>query len=95
MLFENTDTVCTQHYNRQLAAFQILLISEALIRRDHDVKTVPLRNLQKIAVDEPRPALFLRGADVVLREIAQKLIGDVLIEQDAQIVGFPRTALRL
>jgi hypothetical protein len=50
MLFENADMICTQHYQRQLAAFQILLIFETLIGRDQDVKPVVFRGLQKIAV---------------------------------------------
>ena len=86
--------ICTQHYQRQLAAFEILLILEALIGRDHDVKPVIFGGLQKIAVGKPRPALFLRRPDVVCYEIGPELIRDVLIEQDAQIAGFRRTVLR-
>ncbi len=94
MLFENADMIRTQHYQRQLAAFQILLIFEALVGRDHDVKPVIFSGFQKIAVGKPRPALFFRRPDVVCYEIGPELIRDVLIEQDAQIAGFRRTVLR-
>ena len=94
MLFENADVICTQHYQRQFAAFEILLIFEALIGRDQDVKPVIFSGLQKIAVGKPRPALFRHGPDVVCYEIGPELIRDVLIEQDAQVAGFRRTALR-
>ena len=94
MLFENADMICTQHDQRQLAACQILLIFEALIGRDQDVKAVIFGGPQKIAVGKPRPALFRRCPDVVRYEIAPELIGDVLIEQDAQIAGSRRTVLR-
>ncbi len=94
MLFENADMICTQNHQRQFAALQILLIFEALIGRDHDVKPVIFSGLQKIAVGKPRPALFRRRPDVVCCEIGPELIRDVLIEQDAQIAGFRRTVLR-
>ena len=94
MLFENANMIRTQHYQRQLAAFQILLIFEAFIGCDHNVKPVIFSGLQKIAVSEARPTLFLRRPDVVRYEIGPELIRDVLIEQDAQVAGFRRTVLR-
>ena len=91
MHFQNAEMVCTQHYNRQLAALQILLIFEALIRRDLDAKPVLFRLLQKIAIERPRPTLLRRRVDLVLSKLAPKPIRDVLIEQDTQIAGFRRT----
>ena len=38
MPFEHTNVIRTQHDKSQFAAFQILLIFETLIRRDHDSK---------------------------------------------------------
>ena len=95
MLFENADMICTQHYQRQFAAFQILLIFEALIGRDQDVKPVIFSGLQKIAIGEPRPALFRRRPHIVCYQVGPELVRDVLIEQDAQIAGSRRTVLRL
>jgi hypothetical protein len=54
-----------------LRPFQILLIFETLIRRDHDSKPGIFCCLQQITVDKPSPTQFLSRADVVLREITQ------------------------
>lgn len=95
MFFEHTNMVRTQHNKSQFAAFQILLIFEALIRRDHDSKPGVFRCPQKITVNQPRPARFLSRADVVFCEKTQKWVRVVLIKQNAQIAGSRRTALRL
>lgn len=65
MLFEDANVVRTEHDKSQFAAFQILLIFETLIRRDHNFKPGVLCCAQKIAVDQPSPAQFLSRADVV------------------------------
>ena len=95
MLFEHTNVVRTEHDKSQFAAFQILLIFETLIRRDHDPKPGVFRCAQKITVDQPSPAQFLSRADVVFPEITQEWVRDVLIKQNAQIAGSRRTVLRL
>lgn len=56
MLFEHSNVVRTKHDKSQLAAFQILLIFETLIRRDHGSKTGVFCCSQQIAVDQPSPA---------------------------------------
>ena len=94
MLFEHTNVVRTEHNKSQLAAFQILLIFETLIRRDHDSKPGVFRYAQKITVDQSSPAQFLSRADVVFPEIMQEWVRDVLINQNAQTAGFRRTVLR-
>ncbi len=95
MLFEHADVVRTEHDESQFAAFQILLIFETLIRRDHDSKPGVFCCAQKITVDQPRPSEFLSCADVVFLEITQEWVRDVLIKQNAQIAGSRRTVLRL
>ena len=95
MLFEHTNVVRTEHNKSQFAAFQILLIFETLIRRDHDSKPGVFCCAQKITVDQPCPAQFLSRADVVFPEITQEWVRDVLIKQNAQIAGSRRTVLRL
>ena len=53
MLFEHANVVRTEHDKSQFAAFQILLIFETLIRRDHDPKPGVFRCAQEITVDQP------------------------------------------
>jgi len=91
MLFEHANVIRAEHDKRQFAAFQILLIFETLIRRDHDSKPGIFCCPQKITVDQPSPTQFLSRADVVVREITQEWIRDVLIKQNAQIAGSRRT----
>jgi hypothetical protein len=91
MLFEHTNVIRTEHDKSQFAPFQILLIFETLIRRNHDSKPGIFCCPQKITVDQPSPAQFLSRADVVIREITPEWIRDVLIKQNAQIAGSRRT----
>src|SRR5271165_623739 len=46
MHFEHANVVRTEHDKSQFAAFQILLIFETLIRRDHDSKPGVFRRAQ-------------------------------------------------
>ena len=94
MLFKDADVVGAQHYNCKLAALQILLVFEALIRCDHDRKPVNLSGLQELAVDKARPTLLRCRQDLMPYEIRPKLIRDILIEQNAQAARFRRTVLR-
>lgn len=94
MPFEDTNVVRTQHDKSQLAAFQVLLIFQALIGRDHNTKPRVFRRPEKITVDEPSPAEFRSGENIVFREIMPKRVRDVLIKQNAQIAGSRRTVLR-
>ena len=91
MLFEHTNVIRTEHDKSQFAPFQILLIFETLIRRNHDSKPGFFCCAKKITVDQPSPAQFLGRADIVFREITQEWVRDVLIKQNAQIAGSRRT----
>jgi hypothetical protein len=84
----------SQHHERQLAAVEVLLVFEALIGCDHHRESMRFSGVQELAVNQAIPPLFRRCSDFVSGEIRPKLIRDVFIKQNAQAVGFRRTALR-
>jgi hypothetical protein len=80
ILFQNADVVGTQHYKRELPGPQVLLIFEALVRRNHDCEPLLFGNLQKFAIYKARPTQFGRRLDLVLCEIGPELVRDILIK---------------
>jgi hypothetical protein len=55
ILFQDKDVVGAQHDKRELPASQVLLIFEALVRRNHDVEAVGFGVSQKLAIDKAPP----------------------------------------
>ena len=66
----------------ELAALQILLITEILVCNDEKLEAVLLRPLKKFAVADAAPALLLSGGNVVADQCVANLNRHALVEQN-------------
>lgn len=80
ILFQNTDVVGAQHDKRELSPLQVLLIFEALVRRNHDIEALRFGDSQKLAIDEAGPTQLCRRPDLVFYEIGPELVGNILVK---------------
>ena len=70
----------------QPEALQALLVSQASIHRQQDVKP-PVGTSQKLAIIDPGPAGGLHRRNVVSRQFSDKITGQVLVKQNAHRLG--------
>lgn len=81
----NRPDVGTKHDQGKLAAREVLLIADVLIRGHQHVETLGFRGFQKVAVFKLyRPSRFDESAHRMVRQESSHTDRDVLIKQDAQ-----------
>src|SRR3954462_11564447 len=65
--FEPGPVICWQDDQRNCPLGEVLLVSNVLVRSDHRLEAGRFRSSQQDSIGNSAPALFLGGADFVLR----------------------------
>jgi hypothetical protein len=71
------------HHERQATPGQVLLITNVLIRGDHDLEAGRFGNGQQLAGAELVPPHFNRVADVVARKQIAEIESKIVVKKDA------------
>jgi hypothetical protein len=71
------------HHERQATPGQVLLITNVLIRGDHDLEAGRFGNGQQLAGSELVPPHFNRVADVVARKQIAEIESKIVVKKDA------------
>jgi len=71
------------HHERQATPGQVLLITNVLIRGDHDLETGRLGNGQQLPVCDLVPTHFNRMPDVVARKQIAEIESKIVVKKDA------------